>query len=268
MALLSRNFNKPGPGVPKDEPRKKGVIRVLEVLARHFGDLIKLNFMYFVCALPSQALLVLTLMYSESALLSIIFGVLALTACIPVGPAKTALYFCITKMLRDDPGYAWHDFKKAFKSNFRNTIIPGIIHELITGTQLLFILSLAVESEAGAPNLGLFLISLVIFNMIAPYYFLQAGYVDLKAAQLLKNSLLLAFAKAPRSIGGALFGGILIFIASVMNLLMFFMLVPILILIGYALPGLFGLSFIWGPVDKIYKIEETIRQRQEDALGA
>ena len=64
MGIFNRNFNKPGPGVNKDEPRKKGFARFFELLIRDFGDLVKLNMILFICVLPSVVMF-LVLTYSN-----------------------------------------------------------------------------------------------------------------------------------------------------------------------------------------------------------
>ena len=59
MGIFNRDFNKPGPGVNKDEPRKKGAARFFELLTRDFGDLIKLNLLFCVCAIPTVSVFLL-----------------------------------------------------------------------------------------------------------------------------------------------------------------------------------------------------------------
>ena len=39
MGLFTRNFDKPGPGVSPDAPRKKGAARFFEILGRDFSTI-------------------------------------------------------------------------------------------------------------------------------------------------------------------------------------------------------------------------------------
>ena len=45
MGLFSFSYNKPGPGVSPDTPRKRGVARLLEVLGRDMGPFFKAGFL-------------------------------------------------------------------------------------------------------------------------------------------------------------------------------------------------------------------------------
>ena len=50
--LFSFSYNKPGPGVSPDTPRKRGVARLLEVLGRDMGPFFKAGFLAVLGALP------------------------------------------------------------------------------------------------------------------------------------------------------------------------------------------------------------------------
>ena len=46
------NYDKPGKGIEKDAPKKKGPFLYLELLWRKLGKLILSNILYFVLSLP------------------------------------------------------------------------------------------------------------------------------------------------------------------------------------------------------------------------
>ena len=50
------DYNKPGPGVPKDAPRKSPLIVFFEILQRKFWNLIKVNMMFLIFNLPALIL--------------------------------------------------------------------------------------------------------------------------------------------------------------------------------------------------------------------
>ena len=269
MRFFGQNYDKPGPGVPKDQPRKKGIPRVFELLVREHREMIKLNLIFALIVLPSRLLLLLTGLFWGD-ILSLLFAGLTLLAFIPIGSARTALMFCITKMLRDDPGYIGYDFRRTFVSNFRVTVVPGIVHELVFSAQLIILTLILSDVVEGNLTAVIFASSAVIFSMIAPYFFLQAGYVELKILPLLKNSFFLSFMNIPRSFGGALLGDMLVLAFSalvmltVLDAVVLIILVFVTVLIGYSIPAFFCLSFIWPPVDKVFSIEETLRNRNEE----
>ena len=262
MTFFRRNFEKPGPGVPRDAPRKKGIARVVELLVRDFWVLMKLNILFVLFMIPPQVLVYFTIS-SFGSPQSLIFGASALLVFIPLGTARTAMFYCITKMLRDDPGFVWHDFKKAFKSSFRTAAVPGMVHELIFCAQILFVLNFFAGEMATLFSTALLMLSLLLFNMISPYFFLQASCLDLKTAPLLFNSLLLTFSNFLRSFAGGLLGGTLMLVLSALNIVLEFALLPLVILIGFSLPTFLCLTCIWPPTDKVFGIEETIRRRND-----
>ena len=267
MSLFKRDFNKPGPGVPKDAPRKKGFARFFEVLTRDFSNLLKLNLLVFLCALPAQAAYAAALLFLLAAgqLNGWFYLFLALGALLsfPVGPAFTAAVGLVVHMLRDEPGFLWHDFKKLFRENFRTALLPGVFFTLFVVLEVVAILIQPVLS-AGVSLVfaGALFLSVLLFAMCAPYYFLQGAFLELGALGKLKNSILLALGNLPRSAGGAVFG-------TGITVALYFLLpmsFPVLLLVGYTVPLLIQLMFIWPVVDKTFHIDATLLARA--AAGA
>ena len=265
MPLFWQNYNKPGPGISKDEPRKKGIARFIELIARDFGNLVKLNLLYQLCILPSQVLLFFAYFFFGSGI-SIIFWVSALVACIPLGPARTTVFYCVSKMLRDEPGFIGHDFRKVFLSNFRSMVLPGLVYGLAVGMQAFYAISLLSLHENVPFSLLSFAILILVIALIAPYMFLQAGYLDLKVPTMVKNCFFLTFAYFPRSIASAVLSGALMIAQTVINLMLSFVLLPVTLLVGYVFPCLISLMFIWPPVDRTFSIEKTLLEREESAV--
>lgn len=264
MGLFKRDFNKPGPGVPKNAPRKRGFARFIELVGRDFGNLVKLNLLYCLCVLPAQLLLGLSILFIGTVWFVPLL-VLAIAACIPLGPAKTAMTYIVSKMLRDDPGFIWHDFKKQFKANFKSTLLPGIVYGALTGTQAYAVVMVLGMGSGSAITVALFLLSVLIFSMVVPYYFLQAAYLDLGPGALLKNSVLLTLGYLPRSFMGMLLGGGLVLLHTLANVLLFGIALPVTLVLGYTFPCLLSLMWIWPQVDKTFNIEKTLRGREDEA---
>jgi uncharacterized membrane protein YesL len=262
MALFKRDFNKPGPGVPKNAPRKRGFARFFELLGRDMGNLMKLNLIYQICLLPAQVLLVVNVIYAATPIFPAL-ALLGLAACVPLGAAKTSMHYIVTKMLRDDPGFVWHDFKRLFKENFKSSLVPGLAYGALVGAQVFAAVMYMQASDSDIVMAALFITSVLVFNMVAPCYFVQAGYLELKAGALLKNSMLLALGFAPRSLLGALLGGGLV----LAQFLFFPYTVPLLLVAGYTLPCLASMMWVWPPVDKTFTIEETLKKRDAGKYG-
>lgn len=259
--LFKRDYNKPGPGVPKNAPRKRGAARYFEILTRDFSHLIKINLLHQLCLLPAQALFVLAFLFSRY---FAVFMAASILASIPVGPSLTAMLLLQSKMLRDEPGFVWHDYKKAFRENFRKTVVPGMLYFAVIAAQLYAALLYYTQlSSIGIPLLAIFGFSIILFWMAARYFFLQAGYLELGILTMLKNSLLLALGNAPRSLIAAL----ITLVFGVGQILLAPSAVPVTVFFGYALPSLWSLMVIWPPVNKVFKIEETLKERAEKKLA-
>lgn len=262
MGLFRRDFDKPGPGVPKNAPRKKGFARFFEILGRDIGNLVKVNLLYQACVLPAQLLLIVSILgfVGGNALLFLVCSLLGAAAGILVGPAGAALNYCVSKMLRDVPGFVGHDFKKALRENFNTMAGPGILYAIIMGAQVYaYLYYSGMQQGVGPMLMGAFLLSVLLFTMVAPYLFLQAPYLQLRAGSLLKNSLLLAVGFFPRSLVSALIHLLFLFV----QVRVFPLLLPFTLVLGYALPCLLGQMWIWLPLDKTFQIEETMKARKD-----
>ena len=261
MGIFSRNFNKPGPGVNKDEPRKKGFARFFELLVRDFGDLVKLNMLLCICVLPSVAMFFVSL----AGIYPFITFVLALILAFPVGGVITSCVYFITKLMRDDPSYVWYEFKRKFFENFKQSAAIGILCTAFVYTQiLLWIMMIVSEEVPGLSWVILALLSLLLFSMITPYIFLHYAYIDLKTFGILKNSVLMAFAYLPRSFMGAIIGGIIWITVALYfpdSLLLGF---PIILIFAVTVSMLLNLMWTWKPFDKSFNIEETLIQRKDE----
>jgi len=268
MGLFSRNFDKPGPGVRKDEPRKKGIARFFELLFRDLGDLIKLNVFFCLCALPSAVLFTATLIGFFGNFSGLSF-IASLIFAFPVGGALVACVYYITKMMRDEPSYVWYEFKRKFLENFLQAAPAGMLCTSFVYAQILVWGSLLVTEETTVDIFWLILalLSLLLFGMITPYIFMHFAYIDLKTFRVLKNSVLMSFAYFPRSFMGALLGG-LIWILFSLYFPISLMAAPLIGLFCVSLSMLLNLMWVWKPFDSYFKVEETlIERRDKDETG-
>jgi len=231
MGLFSRNFDKPGPGVKKDEPRKKGFARFIELFFRDFGDLIKLNLMFCICILPTIA----AFLTGITGLYPAIAFVISLLLAFPVGGALVAYVYYITKMMRDDPSYVWYEFKRKFLENYRQAAPVGMLCAAFIYAQVMLWGNM-IFGDAGGDILWFIisLLSLLIFGMITPYIFMHFAYIDLGTLRAIKNSVLMSFGYLPRSFMGAVLGGIL-WIIFVLYLPLSLIALPIMALFGISL---------------------------------
>ncbi|MCL2166396.1 MAG: hypothetical protein FWH49_03810, partial [Clostridiales bacterium] len=190
--------------------------------------------------------------------------ILSIAAAYPAGGAQSACLFCLTRMLSDDPAYTQSVLKRKFRENLKLAAAPGMLYTAFVYAQLYLWGPLLAGAPGGVmaeANLALAasqllsrLASSLVVGMVAPYLFLVIAYIDLPLSQILKSSLLLSFAKAPRSFMGAVTGGS-VWLAFALFLPTSLAFAPLLLLFGFPLSWLLTLLWIWPPVDKQFAIE-------------
>jgi len=264
MGLFARNYNKPGPGVNKDEPRKKGIARFFELWTREFGDLVKLNLLYSVCLIPSMVVFIFGFLFFYPSLAFLLSFCISLLLAYPIGGAITACVYYITKMMRDDPSYIWYEFKRKFKENYKQAAPVGMLCTSFVYAQILLWLSMVMDEMTGdLVWIIVGLVSLLLFGMLTPYIFMHFAYIDLKTFGILKNSTLMAFGHLPRSFMGAVSGGIL-WIVFALYFPMSMTIVPFILLFLITTSMLLTLMWVWKPFDKTFNIEETLVNRMKE----
>jgi len=259
MGFFTPNFNKAGRGVSKDEPRKKGFRRFIEIITRDFRDLMKVNLLFFLCILPSAALFSWGLLGNL-----VIVLILSVIAAYPVGGAVTASFFCITRMLRDDPGFLWDDFKRKFLENHRLAGAAGILTAAFVYTQIfLFWLPILADWEvADTAWIIAALLLFILFFMFAPYVFLQFAYINLGTFTIIKNSTLLALSNLGRSLMG-LICGLIPWVVMTLFFPITLVFLPIVPFFFFVLSWLLSLMWVWPVFDKHFSVEETLTKERD-----
>ena len=170
------NYNKPGPGINKDAPEKKGFKLMFDILGREFWGLWALNFYFLAACLP----------------------------IITIGPATIAMYRVIITMLRDENVYVLGDFITAFKKNFKLGVLFGIPFTIFFACGIYLNFNLVFNIAAGTTNtitiammLLWTLFTVSVFSFILP----MLAYIDLSPIPLIKNSVFLIFLGKFRTLG-------------------------------------------------------------------
>jgi len=223
-----------------------------------FWNLIKLNLLFCLFALPSGALLAAGL-FTPLGIAGMIFSIVL---AFPIGGACCACMFCLSKMIRRDPGYLWFDFKRKFLENFKQAAAPGILCTLFIYVQVFLWLDL-MNKGADIALIVAGVVTFIIFMMVAPYIFLQIAYIKLTTSQILGNSLLISFGNAGRSFASALGGSVVwaVFLLLLPGSMPFS---PLLLVFGFSISWLLSLMCIWPPVDRQFSIEESLRRQREE----
>lgn len=183
----------------------------------------------------------------DMVLLSIIFIVVCLPI-ITIGPAITALYYVIVKVIRRERSYVFREFFKSFKRNFKQSFIINLIFIL-----MYFILYIDLQyanAIAGMPGVvlkGIFFAILFLTAAINIYIYPVLSRFEVSIKQLFKNSFFMSIRHLPFTILMFIIVGLFLFVSW---------LLPIVAIITPAL-GTLIFSLIMEKVLKKYMPEKS-----------
>lgn len=138
------NYDREGPGIA---PRKTGLPRFWETLSRDFWDVFRAGLLALAGCLPFLVGAAFSL-HSHVLLFAPVCGLLGGAIA---GPELCALADTILRGLRDEPGFWWHTYKRAWKRNARASLLPGAVGGLLMSMQVFLLFHAgALELSAGA----------------------------------------------------------------------------------------------------------------------
>lgn len=245
------NYTKPGKGVRKGAPRKKGVALYFSVLVKSFWKFITLNLLYIVASLP--AILIAWVLSSffvtwsatlaqvnidKSAPQLLIISILVSVVLMLVsgsGPATAAMSYIMHKYANDTHAWAVSEFYEQMKINFKQGMAAYFINITLTACLLVAynFYSYTFSGLTAVFFRVMVILSVILFTFMQFYvYSLMAGY-KMKLRHIYKSALLLSLAQfgmnfavlgvvgiivyinlylfAGTSLGGLLFLGLLLF---------------------------------------------------------
>ena len=257
MGLFHQNFDKPGPGISPNAPRKKGAARYFEVLTRDFSTFWMAGLLAMISSLPFALGLwfaVTTHSLIPMLLAGILGGMLA-------APQIVGLNDTVLRALRDEPGYWWVTYRRAWKRNAKAALLPGAICGLLLATEIFT----AFHTETGsvAVMVAIF-VALILLAGIAQYLYAQVALVDLPFSSLLKNSLMLFLGYLPRSALGILWQGL--YWAAIA--LFWPLSGAVLILTSLWLPCSLSLLAIYPALNKSFDLEAKIKAMRDAQLDS
>lgn len=168
---LREYHDKPGKGVAQSPP-VKGFKRFAFVLLTYFWKLVQLNMLFLLVSVP----------------------------IITLPAAYCALSRVVVNLFRSGIGFVWTDFWKEFKQSFGKSLILGLIGCVGFG-----LLALIIHTQNISTTLGytLNVIGILIFLftiLLLDYAFLMLCFIDLRMADIIRNSILLVLKERKRNL--------------------------------------------------------------------
>ncbi len=185
------DYTKPGKGVDKNSPQKKRIFVFFELYFRKFWKLITLNLIYILFCIP----------------------------IITIGPATTAMALVLKNYSLERPVFLFSDFFDAFKKNFKQSFLLGIINALLL---FLVYVSFSYYSYNSSFNwmylipFGIITCLAFILIMMGFYLYIMIPVLDMKFKPMIKNSFLLSIVGIKSNLLTMLFVGIITFLMIIL----------------------------------------------------
>ena len=172
MGLFNFHFDRPGPGVSPDAPRKKGPARFFEILGRDLMSFYLAGLLALVSALPfvfGVWFAVDTHSLVPLLLAGVLGGMIA-------APQLCGLLDTILRSLRDEPGFWWATYRRAWKRNAKASLLPGAICGLLLAMQIFTVFHYDVS--AGVVPGALLAVGLFLLLGLGEFLFAQVVLLD------------------------------------------------------------------------------------------
>lgn len=243
-----------------DEPdyfpdeRPVGFKRYAQVLERDWKRFFLVDLLTLGSLIPFAAGVVYAVLTSSVLVLMaacVLGGLLA-------GPGIACMVDGILRALRDNRDDWWHNYKKAWRQNFRASLLPGIVGCLFVGF-LVFACALLWWSNlpVGAGTAAVLLASALIVTMVFSVWWPQVVLFTQRPGIQLKNCLLFIIQYFWRTLG-----------VAALQLLWWVVMVLFMPWTAFVVPFLgvwyilyVSLFFLYGKLDYAFRIEEQIAEK-------
>lgn len=238
--------------------RKKGLMRMIELLDRDSGKFFKSGVLALLGLLP----FFLTVLFAVANNAPVL-----LLACIPTGmlaaPQIAGAADTVMRSQRDEVGWWWWDtYKKVWKRNVRETILPGAILGPVIGVYI-YLLYFITQLENPTREFWMLFAAMLVLTGITQYYLPMLVCVKLPGWALLRNCFVLFFCHPVKSLLAALFQ--LIYYGII--LIWFPLTLVILVLTCVWLPMLIAYVIIYPALDKHMDLTGVYENLQQEQWG-
>lgn len=235
--------------------RKKGAGRFFELLGRDFGHFYIAALMFLLGVFPGFLVVYFSIMaefFPGVILGGVLGGLLG-------GPLLCGLFDTMLRSMRDEMGFWWNSYRKAWKQNVKQSLIPGIIFGIFLAIWGNMMLTLPDLENVPTSVWICMLLGIVFLLILLVYVFAQIVLVNLGTGIILKNAGLFLAGYFPRSLAA----GVISAIYWALCMLYLPYSVAVLLLTGAWLPSLIALMFVYPVLDRALHIEEKNRRMQE-----
>ena len=188
----------------------------------------------------------------------LILNIITVLTCLPIitaGAAFTAMHYVLLKMVRGEEGYILKSFFRSFKREFRQATFLWILYVALAAlmaSNLVLVLQGSGRYPIWLPSSIVVVAVLELMFMI--YTFAMLSRFDNSIYHTLLNAVTLTFSELPRSLEMAV-----ITLVPLAALFRVSILLPVLILFGFSVPG-YACAMVYDPIFR--KIEKQIWEEE------
>lgn len=258
-------YENAGVGIPKNAPKKKGILRFFELFFRKFWKILEVNMLYAVFFIPI-VLALYALLYVESVTVTtLMIAVCTVVFALVIGPATTGMFKILRNYTLEKHAFILTDFKKAFTENFKKSLAMGlvdIVFFFVISAAMYVYPKLAKEYSSLIMILFVICVSMALVAVMMNFYtFLMIASADISFKNVLKNSFVLSLVALKKNLLTLL---IVLVIMAAMAVLLHYL--PVFVILLLFLPASvigFIISFNCYPVIQKYVINPYYEQRGE-----
>lgn len=240
------------------QERKKGLMRMMELLDRDGGKFFKSGVLALLGLIPF--------------FLAVLFAVannapVMLLACIPTGmlaaPEIAGAADTVMRSQRDEVGWWWWDtYKRAWMRNARESILPGAIVGIVIGLYI-YLLYFITQLPNPTREFWMLFAAMLVITGVTQFYLPMLVCMELPGRVLLRNCFVLFFSHPIKSLLAAL---LQLLYYGVM-LIWFPLTLVILVLTSVWLPMLMAYVILYPALDKHLNLTAVYEKLQQQQWG-
>lgn len=238
MGFFNAHFDRPGPGIEKNAPEKKGLARFFDIYIRAFWELIKLNFIFILFCIP----------------------------IVTIGPACAGMSRVTMLMVRERPFFIFSDFWEAFRKEFKQSFFTGLLTALLTAALavgMVFYMTSVAENKMLYLAWFILIITGFMLCLSSIYIYPMIVTVALPLKLVYKNSLLLGIVCLKHSLPALL---VIAVLTAAMVLLLPFT-VPVVLTLFFSLVSFICSFAAWPGIQKYVANGGTQKNEEPERAG-
>lgn len=247
--MFGFNDKEPSQVITPQTPRKKGVARFAEVVGRDAFSFWKASALLLFSGVPLLAGLWLTVCSGRFFWMLVASGVGGAIA----GPQMSGLMDTVLRSLRDEPNFWWHTYRKKWKQNCIESLLPGVLTGITLGVQV-YVLYYLETVVLGAALFAAMAACFLLTTGILLLMWVQLPLMKLPLLAEIKNAVLLFLIAPIKCMGAALTW--LVYVALVWFFAPYSM--AVVLLTGVWLPCVIGTMMVYPLIDQQFRIEESL----------